>query len=174
MTSAVPDRGQASDFAPHLPSPKIIPALADEEVLYTNSLGSVISNWVIVPASSRHSQTILALSRISEIKIVRFTHPGLLVIAGAMFLVAAAALFSKDGEGAELPAALLGMLFVIAYFGSRRAAVLFALGSESFESMHGSFADAAEFGTAAQSARARFLRLIDDEADSASFAAGAG
>ncbi|MBV9611876.1 MAG: hypothetical protein JO091_05360 [Acidobacteriaceae bacterium] len=173
MTSAVPQRSPARTPVPDLPpSPKIIPALSDESIFYSNSLGAVLSNWIIIPGSDGHSQTILAIRRISEVKVVRFSHPGLLVIAGGLFLVAAAALRSKDGEGAEIPSALLAALFVLGYVGSRRASVSFALGADSVETMRSALSDAVEFGKAVQAARVRLARSLDQDAES-SFAAAA-
>lgn len=132
-----------------------IDALSAESVLETNALATVMSNWIVVPDAEEHSQTILALSRLKDVKIVKFTYPGLLVIAAALFLLAAAAYCSHQGEGASIPMAIAGLLFVGGYLGTRRAAVAFSTTSspEITHTMQGSPGEAAELAQAVQLAR---------------------
>jgi hypothetical protein len=61
-----------------------------------------------------------------------------------LFIVAAAATYSKDGGGAGLPMGLLGVAFAAGYRGSRKASVLFLIDNEILETPTGSRAQAEE------------------------------
>jgi hypothetical protein len=65
-----------------------------------------------------------------------------MVIASAFLLIAAAANCSRQGNGAALPMALLGAVFVIGYFLSRRASVAFVTDSYRAETCTGSLSEA--------------------------------
>jgi hypothetical protein len=84
---------------------------------------------------------------------VRMTYPGLLVISAALFLVAAAAYFSKQGGNATVPMAVLGLAFLILYFGSRRAAVIFVVEGELLETIPGTLREAGALIKAVEKAR---------------------
>lgn len=73
---------------------------------------------------------------------VKMSYPGLLVIAIALFLIAAAAYYSKQGDGATIPIAVIGVIFVVFYFNSRRASVAFLLEKEVLETVPGSLREA--------------------------------
>lgn len=102
---------------------EIVSALAGTEILHSNLLATVTRNCVIIPNPQGHAQAIISLSRIISVRRIKSTYPGLLVIAGGLGLIAAGAACSKDGHGAALPIALLGLGFAIAYIGTRRGSV---------------------------------------------------
>lgn len=109
---------------------EIVSALADAEILHSNVLATVTRNCVIIPNSEGHAQTMISLDRIVSVRRIKSTYPGLLVIAGGLGLIAAAAACSKDGHAAALPIALLGLGFAVAYLGTRRGSVAIVVGFE--------------------------------------------
>ena len=142
-----------------MPDP-IMAALTGERITLSNSLATVATTCVVVRTAGGRSNSIISLSRITGIQTLRTSVPGLLVIASGLFLVAAAAHYSKDGGQADLPIALLGLAFVIGYLGSRRAAIVFAVDGESIETASGSLREAAAL------ARAVRLAIKELEEDS--------
>ncbi len=139
MKSAVPYRSPAVKQAE-----PISVALAGEEILHANSLATVTPNFIVVRPPQGQVETVIGLPCISKIKRIKTTRPGLLVIASAAYLLAAAAASSKQGGQAGLPLGVVGTVFVIAYFVTRRAAVVFVVDREPTETIHGSLSEAAE------------------------------
>lgn len=137
---------------------EIVSALSDDEIIHANLLATVTRNCVIIPNPGGHAQTIIAISRISRVRSVRSSYPGLAVIAGALALIASAAAYSKEGHGAALPIALLGVGFAIAYIGTRRGSVSLVIGSEQtevVETASGSLREAAAIARAVEEVRSR-------------------
>lgn len=132
----------------------ILAALSSEEILQSSLSAAVTAAFVMV-TSPKGAQIVISLERLTEIRRTKTTHPGLLVIASGAFLVAAAAYCSKEGDGAALPAALIGLVFVIAYFWSQKASIAFVVDGESTETVSGSLRDAAALLRAVEMARAR-------------------
>jgi hypothetical protein len=117
--------------------------LAGERILHQNSLATVTTNFIVVRRPEKRAEAIIGLSRVSCIKRIETTHPGLLVIAAAVYLLAAACAYSpKQGGQLSIPLAVLATLFVAAYFLTRRAAVAFVVDREATETMHGSLREA--------------------------------
>jgi hypothetical protein len=137
---------------------RALDALTGEEILESNALGTVTSQWVVVRPPESHSEIVISLSHISNVRTVRTTYPGLLVVAAASLLVAAAAASSKQGSGAALPIALFGALFVIAYWVSRKASVAFIVGAETIHTPAAGLREAAKFVAAVERALARVQR----------------
>ena len=137
---------------------RALDALTGEEIVESNSLGTVTSQWVVVRPPESHAESILSLSHIGNVRIARTTYPGLLVVASAIFLIAAAAAFSKQGNGAALPIALFGLIFLVAYWASRKASVTFTVGSETFQTPTAGLREAAAFAKAVERALARLQR----------------
>lgn len=118
-------------------SATIFDALPGEQVLHSNSLAAVTPHCIVL-TSARQTQTILALSRVSRIKRITVSYPGLLVIAAGSFILSVACFASTQGGGAGTPFAIFGALLVLGYFLSRRGGVCFSVGSEVFETNLGS------------------------------------
>jgi hypothetical protein len=137
---------------------RALDALTGEEILESNSLGTVTSQWVVVRPPESRSEIMISLSHISSVRTVRTTYPGLLVVAGAALLIAAAAAASKQGSGAPLPIALFGVLFLIAYWLSRKASVVFIVGSETTHTPAAGLRETAKFVAAVEKALARVER----------------
>lgn len=137
---------------------RALDALTGEEILESNSLGTVTNQWVIVRPPEGHSEIVLSLSHIASVRTVRTTYPGLLVVAAAILIVAAAAASSKQGAGAALPIALFGLLFVIAYWISRKASVTFQVGADTTHTPAAGLREAAQFVSAVERALARVQR----------------
>jgi hypothetical protein len=137
---------------------QIVSALSEDEIVESNLLATVTRNCVIIPNANGHAQSVIALSRISSVRHVKSSYPGLVVIAGALGLIAAAAVCSKEGHGAAWPIALLGAGFAIAYLGTRRGSVTLSIGSgptETVETTSGSLREAAAIAAAIQDLRSR-------------------
>jgi len=117
-------------------------ALTGEQIVASNSLATLTENCVVIRASSGRSQTIISLSRLSEVKSVNVNHRHLLVIAVGFGVLAGAAFSSKHGDGAGTPLAIAALAFLIAYFVTRRAYLIFVVGSEETESRNGTLAEA--------------------------------
>lgn len=120
----------------------IVNALAGETVVHANALGAVTRNCLVVREGARGAQMVFAIDRVTAMKKVTTTNPGLLVISSGLFTIAAASYVSKQGVEISAVIAAVGALFVMGYVGSRRASVLFLLGNESIESVKGSFREA--------------------------------
>lgn len=135
----------------------VLDSLSGEEILEANPLGVVTNHWVVV-RSAGQSEIVISLSRVSTVKTIKTSIPGLLVVASAALLIAAAAASSKQGTGAALPIALLGLLFVVGYLLSRRAAVSFTVGAETFRTPDGGLRDAAVFLAAVEKALSKLDR----------------
>ncbi|MBV8550094.1 MAG: hypothetical protein JOY54_02260 [Acidobacteriaceae bacterium] len=129
----------------------ILTCLSDEDVVEANALATVTRRCIVLRNPARHSQTVIFLCRLSAVKSVRSSYPGFLVIAVGLFLIAAAAIASKNGHEAFLPVALLALGFVIAFLGTRRGSVCFVVGSERMETISGSLKDAATIAAAVDS-----------------------
>ena len=127
--------------------------LAGQQVRYSNSLATVTEHWVVIRDSDHQSHTIVPLTSVSSVTVVKTTHRPLIVLASASFIIAAAAQYSKEGGGAGIPCALIGVGFVIAYLASRRAFVALVGDSESTSTAFGTVAQAAKLTTAIRSAR---------------------
>ena len=137
---------------------EIVSALSDDEIIHSNILATVTRNCVIIPNPDGHAQTIIAMARIHKVRNVKSSYPGLLVIAGALGLIASAAVYSKDGHGTALPIALLGLGFAVAYIGTRRGSVSLVITSEKteiIETASGSLKDARATATAIEEVRSR-------------------
>ena len=118
-------------------------ALSRQRILLDNSLATVASECVVVRASMGNSRSILSLSQIRHVSAVKLSHPGLLVLAMAAFLIAAGAHFSKDGGSAEFPISFVGLLFVVGFVVSRRAAVCFTSIDGMLQTVFGAPSEAA-------------------------------
>jgi hypothetical protein len=121
----------------------ILDSLPDEPVLQSNSLATVTPTVVVVRTARSLSHNVISVSSVSNVRRVKTTYPGLLVISAALFLVAAAAYSSKQGGNAAIPMAIFGLAFLIFYFGSRRASVIFELDDSTVETVPGSLREAA-------------------------------
>lgn len=131
----------------------IIRALADETVQKKYLMTTVTNGCVIVRSPSAASETAISLSRLSEVQTIKLTYPGLLVVASGLSVVAAAAFCSKEGDGAGIPTAILGISFVASYFLSRKAAVAFIVNEESTRTAFGSLREANKLRKAVLAAR---------------------
>lgn len=143
-------------------------ALSRQQIVLTNPLATVASECVVIRTPSGTSRSIIALSHIRNMVVVRLSHPGFLVLAIAAFLIAAGAHFSKERDSADWPIAVVGVLLVVAYIGSRRAAVQFTSMDGDLQTVFGSPSEAAAVVAAVRAA----MEKIDDdrEADSAMLA----
>jgi hypothetical protein len=133
----------------------ILAALSSDEILQSSLSAVLTADYVVVTSPKGESHIVISLERLSEIRTIKTSYPGLLVIASGALLVAAAAFCSKQGDGAALPAALIGLAFVISYFWSQRASIAFIVDGESTETVSGSLRDAAALVRAVETARAR-------------------
>jgi hypothetical protein len=139
----------------------IAAAICDEQVLKPNRLAWVTQHFLIVRNADRQNHTIIPLARLTGIDLVKTPYSGLLAIAAGVFVIAAAAFASKQGDGAAVPSALLGIFLIAGYFGTRRASISFRLDSGATETMVGTVAEATELVNLVE--RARRLAVMDDD-----------
>lgn len=142
----------------------LIAALSGEEVLHSSSLATVATSCVVIRTATARSRTIVSLARISRLETIKTTYPALLAIAAGLFLMAAAAYYSKDGGAAQFPLGALGLFFVVAYFVSRKACVVFWMGYESVQTVNGGLRDAATLIREVRAAQANLPEPLSEEA----------
>jgi hypothetical protein len=127
--------------------------LPEDRVVGSTPLATVTNTCLIVRNEDKKSKTIIPLARLSKIRTKKTSYPGLLVIALALFLLAAAALSSKQEDGAAIPLAVVGVLFLIGYLANRRISVEFVAGSGKTSTPDGNSADVEALLRALQSAQ---------------------
>jgi len=130
----------------------LLEALSGEEILESNSLATVTENCVVIRGVDGRSQMLISLSSLSSVKILKVAHARLLVISSGLFILSAAAFCSKEGDGAGIPIALVGIVFVIAYLMTRKAYLAFTIGRDQTYSRPGTLAEASMLATALRSA----------------------
>jgi len=119
-------------------------AISDEEVLRPGRLAWVTPHFLILRKVERQNHVIIPLTRLASISVVKTPYPGLLAVAAGVFIVAAAAFASKQGDGAALPCALLGAFLIATYLGTRRANITFKLDTGATETLAGTVREATE------------------------------
>lgn len=137
----------------------LLDALPDEQVLQANSLATVTRHCVILRGSNGQSHAMIPIARVEQTQTLKTTFPGLLVIATALGLLAAAAQFSKDGHGAGIPMGIIAAVFVLLYINSRKASVLFRVDGERFETIQGTIREARTLTNALQEAQSKLSAL---------------
>ncbi|MBV9266147.1 MAG: hypothetical protein JO061_08270 [Acidobacteriaceae bacterium] len=142
----------------------IIAALSGQEVARSNSLATVATTCVVIRTANARSRVIVSIGRISSVKRVVTGYPVCLPIAVGLFVMAAAAYCSKDGGSADLPIAGLGLVFLLVFFVTRRAALVFTVGTEQIRSVQGGLREASAIIRAVESAQARAADAFDREA----------
>ncbi len=90
---------------------------------------------------------------------LKTTFPGLLVIASALGLLAAAAQLSKDGHGAGIPMSIIAAVFVLLYINSRKASILFRVDGERFETTQGTVREVRNLINAVHEAQSKLSAL---------------
>jgi hypothetical protein len=136
-------------------------AIADEEVLQPNRLAWVTPHFLIIRNQIRQNHTIIPVSRVCGIRVVKTPYAGFLAIAAGVFVIAAAAFASKEGDGAAIPSALLGAFLMAAYYGSRRANITFVLDSGGTETTTGNLREATNLIRLIEQARRTNAELED-------------
>lgn len=117
-------------------------ALSGEQVLQSNSLATITENCVVVKDSVHRFETAISLSRLSGIKRIQTSYPGLLVMASGLFVLAAGAMRARDGHDTAIVMAILGSILGACYAASRKTALAFQVDSDSIETAAGSGKDA--------------------------------
>lgn len=140
-------------------------AISDEEVLQPNRLAVVTRHFLIIRNADRQNHTIIPLVRLAGMDVVKTPYTGLLAMAAGVFIIAAAALASREGGGAATPFALLGTFLTTVYFGSRRANITFKLDTGATETTAGTIADAAALIQLVDAARRSAAAGVDRSTD---------
>jgi hypothetical protein len=138
----------------------IVSALAGETVVHANPIATVTRNCLVVRYDVRQAQAIIGLESIRGMRKVNFTNPALLVIAAGLFLIAAAAYSSHEAHEVSASLSAVGLLFLLAYFLTRRATVLFLLENQNIESKRGSYREATSIIRAVERVRAGNLERV--------------
>ena len=137
-------------------------ALTREQIVQSNSLATITENCVVIRALGGRSKTIISLSRLSEVRRIKVTHPKLLVVSAGLGVLAAAAFCSKQGDGSSIPIALVGLMFLIAYFATRRAYLIFVIGHEETRTPIGTLSEAAILTRTISSAQKKRTEEVPD------------
>jgi len=117
-------------------------AIYDEPALKRNPLATVTEHYLVIRKPERHEHVIIPLSRIARMDVFKRPYSGLLAIAGAAFVLSAAAFTSSEGDGFGYPLAAAGMLVLLGYVASRRAEIRLLLDSGLTESIAGHVGEA--------------------------------
>jgi len=120
----------------------IVNSLMGETVVHANTMATVTRNCLIMRDDMRRAQAVIGIQSIQGMRKINFTNPALLVIAAGLFTIAAAAYSSHEGYEVSVSLALIGLFFLLGYFLTRRATVLFLLENQSIESRRGTYRDA--------------------------------
>ena len=147
-------------------------AISDEEVLQPNRLAWVTQHFLIIRNVDRQTHTIIPLTRLMGIDVVKTPYSGLLAIAAGVFIVAAASFASKQGDGAAIPCALLGAFLLAVYFGSRRANITFRLDTGVQETLAGTLGEAAALIELIERARGSVIAADQEESDFSTASSG--
>ena len=129
-------------------------------MVHRNPLATITRNVLVVRDGLRGTRSIIAIKRITGLRKVTTTNPGLLVVSCGLFTIAAASYASRQPIEVTIPIAFIGSLFVMGYIGTRRAAVLFLMGDERIESIRGSFREATSVIRSVNRARGSNLETI--------------
>jgi hypothetical protein len=120
----------------------ILSAMPGQKIAFQNVLASITTDFVVVHENFPAATVVISIDSIVELRRFSTTNPGLLVISIGLLTIASAAYVAKQGLPMVIPVALIAMLFVMGYFGGRRASVLFLLENDRFETLKGSFREA--------------------------------
>jgi hypothetical protein len=144
----------------------IVNSLMGETVVHSNPIATITRNCLVVRYDARRAQAIIGLQSIHGMRKINFTNPALLVISAGLLLIAAAAYSSHEGYEVSCAMACISLLFIVGYFLTRRATVLFLLENQSIESKRGSYREATSIIRAVNRLRAENLERLnatDDE-----------
>lgn len=144
----------------------MLEALPGDRVLQRNALATVTTNCLIVRSSEDQSQTIIPIVHLASVSTAKTTYPGLLVISAACLLIAAGAYCSGEEGGAAVPAAMLGLVFLLAYGVSRKVAVAFRTRADRTVTSDGSTKEAKALIKAIRSVQAATRQRDGNEKDS--------
>jgi hypothetical protein len=139
---------------------QLLDSLSGEDVLQSNSIATVTAAWVLVKNPDRHKRVVLSLHSIHSVRRVRTTYPGLLVIASAVSLIAAAAAYSKEGNGAGIPLGIVAAIFGLVYVASRRGSVCFEVEGEEFCTVNGTLTEARDIADAVAKAQEKARQAL--------------
>ena len=117
-------------------------AICDEQALERNPLATVTEHYLVIRKMERQEHVIIPLSRIARMEVFKRPYSGLLAIAGAAFVLSAAAFTSSEGDGFGYPLAAVGLLVLLGYVISRRAEIRLLLDSGLTESIAGQVEEA--------------------------------
>jgi hypothetical protein len=124
-----------------------------EPVLHRNSLATITDNWVVVRELASHTQSLVAINTIADIKTFKTSKVTYVAVALGCLLVSAATLYSKESNGATLPFALVGVALLSAAQMTRQASVGFLVETELIQTSYGTIREAATVVAAVRSAQ---------------------
>lgn len=136
----------------------VLAAITSEKIVQSRLSVVVTEECVVIPSFSGQPHTVLSLDSITKIKIIKTSYPALAVISVSLFLIAAAALHSKEGFSAGAAIGGLAFAFLIAYIICQRARVVFMSGREATQSLNGSFTEVADLVAAFKISRNNLMR----------------
>jgi hypothetical protein len=127
-----------------------------ENVHHRNALATITDNWVVVREGASRRQILLSMESISRLKTSKsFKTLKLHYIASAAgcFLVSAATACSRESDGAAVPFALAGSIFLAGAQVSLQASLVFMTGNDVVRTDFGTLPEAANLVAAIRAAR---------------------
>lgn len=121
----------------------LLAALVGEKIVHSSSFATLTTNCIVIKTFLGRETYILPLSRLGGIKKITTTYPGLLVISLGLEVVSAGDYCSPHCEKAYAALGVVGLVFLAAYFCTRRAALLFLCGPETILTTQGKLRDVA-------------------------------
>jgi hypothetical protein len=128
----------------------LLAALLGEKIVHSSSVATVTTNCIVVKTFLGRQTYVLSLSRLGGIKKVTTTYPGLLVISMGLEVVSAGDYCSPHCERAYAVIGMVGLVFLAAYFWTRRAALLFLCEPEPILTTQGRLREIAALVSALQ------------------------
>ncbi len=110
--------------------------LPGETILFTSATVVLTNRRIYNEVQGRKNYLVIFLSHLSAIKAAHISYP-LLALLGVASLIAAATAFSENAfPGGAILLLILGIIFLLAFFASRRFAVLLIADSGTQISVH--------------------------------------
>ena len=128
-----------------------------EPVLHRNSLATITANWIVIRQGSSGRQSVVAIQSIAELKPIKFIPRYTFVCALGCFILALAAHYSNEADGATLPFALLGCALFASAVARRQVALAFVVGVDAIQTVYGSPSEAAALVATVQTAHKGIL-----------------
>ncbi len=111
----------------------------------------ITDNWIVVREAGARSQMVIALESVVDVEILKTANVGRVVCGLSCLIVACAAAFSHESDGAVLPFSMVGLGLSFVAHNTRKGAVALTTNGDQVRTAFGSLAEAATVFTAVRS-----------------------